>query len=225
MQRGSKKMITVIDKLGTDATIVNAARVSFGKKITGLGEGDIKLLNYLAKNSHFSPFRSAVVQFHIKAPEFVARQWWKHIVGTDYVFKDTQWNELSGRYVEYDLEPYIPANLRKQATNKKQGSSDQFVDNQEELLQYYEYLTKECFAFYKIMCDRGVAKEQARTILPLNFYTEWYWTASLQAIHHFCNLRKNKDSAQSEIVEYAVEMDKIMLGLFPNAWAALNNNA
>lgn len=213
--------IKIIDKLGTDATIVNAARVSYGKKIDKIEEKDIKLLNYLAKNKHFSPFRSCVVQFHIKAPEFVGRQFWKHIVGSDYSFKDTQWNEISGRYVQYDPEPYLVQELRKQSESSKQGSSEEKF-NRPDLLEKLNNGIKNNFQIYEELVKEGVAKELARIVLPLAFYTEWYWTASLQAIHHFVKLRKDSH-AQKEIQEYALGFDKLMLDLFPYSWKAIND--
>lgn len=213
--------IEVIDSLGTDSTVVNAARVSFGKKITELEEKDIKLLEYLAKNNHTSPFRHCSVQFHIKAPEFVARQFWKHCVGADYTFKDTAWNELSGRYVTYSPESWIPSTLRQQSVDKKQGSSIQPIANQDYFIEMYKNANQAAYDVYEAMLKAGVCREQARTILPINIYTEWYWTASLQAIHHFVKLR-NESHAQEEIQEYARVMNDLMKDLFPNAWKSLN---
>lgn len=212
--------IKVIDKLGTDATVVNAARVSYGKQIENLEEKDVKLLNYLAKHGHFSPFRSCIVQFHIKAPEFVGRQFWKHIVGSDYSFPATQWNEISGRYVQYEPEPYIPETLRKQSQDSKQGSSEEVFDRPD-LLEKMEQGIRSNFKLYDDLIKEGVAKELARIVLPLAFYTEWYWTASLQAIHHFVKLRKDAH-AQKEIQEYAVGMNSLMTELYPYSWNALN---
>lgn len=214
-----KGFVVVEDVLGTDATIVNAARVSFGKSICQIREQDKHLLNYLAKHGHTSPFRHVYVQFHIKAPEFVARQWYKHIVGSEYSFKDMPWNEISGRYVEYDLESFIPKKLRAQSKDSKQGSSDEEIVS-DELMVLFEKHVSDSFSLYNKMLSAGVAKEQARTILPLTFYTEWYWTASLQAIAHFVSLRSSS-SAQIEIREYANMIEDCMVFLFPNAWKAI----
>jgi thymidylate synthase (FAD) len=214
--------VEVVGALGNDATVVNAARVSFGKRIDEIRKQDKKLLGYLADHGHSSPFRHVYVQFHVKAPEFVARQWYKHIVGSEYAFKDMPWNEISGRYVEYDLEPQRPTALRKQSADKKQGSSNEVFEGAEgdALLAAVNEHIDRSFALYRQLVDAGVAKEQARTVLPLTFYTEWYWTASLQAIAHFVKLRSDAH-AQLEIQEYAKMLDECMRELFPNAWAAL----
>ena len=212
--------VKCVDVLGNDSTVVNAARVSFGKRIDQIRDQDKKLLDYLAQNKHTSPFRHCYVQLHVKAPEFVARQWYKHIVGTEYSFKDQPWNEISGRYVTYDLEAWQPEHLRKQSQDKKQGSSEEFVDDEDALLKKYQEATQSMFKCYEEMLAAGVCKEQARTLLPLNFYTEWYWTASLQSLAHFVKLRTDPH-AQVEIQEYAKIVDDIMLTLFPNAWRAM----
>ena len=212
--------VKVVDVLGQDATVVNAARVSFGKRIDTLREQDISLLKYLAENEHTSPFRHVFVQFHVKAPEFIARQWWKHIVGTEYTFKDTGWNEISGRYVSYEHEIWIPEVLRVSSPDKKQGSEDIPVEDNEYLLDLYKKGSEYMFDCYQYLLSQGVCNEQARTLLPLNFYTEWYWTASLQAIANFCQLRTSPH-AQKEIAEYAEAISEMVSDLFPNAWAAL----
>ena len=213
--------VKVVDVMGSDATVVNSARVSFGKRIDQIRDQDKKLLDYLSKNGHTSPFRHCTVQFHIKAPEFVARQWYKHIVGTEYSFKDAAWNEISGRYVTYDTEFWTPVKLRKQSADKKQGSSNESVENEDALIQRYKEITQNMFKAYEEMLAAGVCKEQARTLLPLNFYTEWYWTASLQAVAHFVKLRTDPH-AQVEIQDFATGINDMMLALFPNAWRALN---
>lgn len=215
--------IAIIDYLGTDLTVVNSARVSFGKESKEFNEKDQKLIKYLANHGHTSPFRHCFVQFHIKAPEFVARQWYKHIVGAEYSFKDTGWNEISGRYVEYDTEIWVPKALRKAAINKKQGSSQDLVDNHSILLEKYCQSVNNSFDTYLELLKSGVCHEQARTVLPLSIYTEWYWTASLQAISHFVNLR-NSEGAQLEIKEYAILLNKTMEEIFPNSWKALMEN-
>ena len=212
--------IKVMDVLGSDATVVNSARISFGKRINEIREQDKKLLDYLAKNGHTSPFRHCYVQFHIKAPEFIARQWYKHIIGSEYSFKDQPWNEISGRYVKYETEFWLPDHFRKQATDNKQGSINEPPENEELLLKSYKDHVRASFELYNKLVESGVAKEQARTILPISFFTEWYWTASLQTIHHFCKLR-NDPNAQIEIKTFAIDMEDFMNNLFPNAWRAL----
>jgi thymidylate synthase (FAD) len=215
-----KGFVSVVDLMGSDATAVNAARVSFGKRIDQIRDQDKKLLDYLATHGHTSPFRHCQVQFHIKAPEFVARQWYKHVVGAEYSFKDQGWNEISGRYVEYDVEHWQPEHLRKQAADKKQGSMCEFVEDEHILLEEYKLKIDDMHNFYLKLLQQGVCKEQARTVLPVNFYTEWYWTASLQTISHFVKLRTDSH-AQAEIQDYANIVNDCMLKLFPNAWRAL----
>lgn len=214
--------LRVVDVLGSDATVVNAARVSFGKSISSIRDQDKKLLKYLADNAHTSPFRHVYVQLHVKAPEFVARQWYKHVVGSEYSFKDMPWNEISGRYVEYDMEYFTPSELRKQSSNNKQGSSSEVVED-DTLLEAFKQSVELAHTTYHKLVAAGVAKEVARTLLPLNFYTEWYWTASLQCIEHFTRLR-SAAHAQVEIREYANLLNDAMLTLFPNAWKALSTD-
>lgn len=216
-----KGFVNVDDVMGNDADVVNSARVSFGKRIDQIREQDKKLLSYLANNGHTSPFRHCYVRFHVKAPEFVARQWYKHVIGSEYTFKDQPWNEISGRYVQYDMESWIPEHFRKQSSDNKQGSTLDFVENEEALLQKYKDHVEKTYQLYNELIQEGVCKEQARTILPVNFWTEWYWTASLQAVQHFVKLRLDPH-AQVEIQEYAQAIDDQMRALFPNAWLALN---
>lgn len=213
-----KGFIEVIDKLGNDLTVVNSARVSFGKRKDKLDSSDEKLIKYLIENKHYSPFRHVMVQFHLKAPEFVMRQWYKHVVGIEatssHPTKDHAWNEISGRYVEIDEKNYYsPQTWRSQSKDNKQASSGQ-IEYQNTADDYYKEAMNHIFEMYNNLLDLGVAKEQARIILPLNIYTEVYWTASFQAIMNFIELR-DADHAQWEIREYAKTMKDIMLELFP----------
>ena len=211
-----KGYIEVVDKLGDDLTPVNAARVSFGGRSDIFEEKDRKLSKFLIKHKHFSPFRHQHVMFIIKAPEFVMRQWYKHVVGIEttsaHVTKDHAWNEISGRYVPYD-EFYEPTEFRKQSEDNKQAS-DGLVDNQSHVKRIWEIGQREAISAYEDMLERGVAREQARSILPLTVYTKVWWTASFQSIMNFIELRDEKTS-QVEIQEYAKVMKKIMLKTFP----------
>lgn len=219
-----KGFIEVIDVLGSDLTVVNAARCSFGKKKDALDESDIKLINYLAKNKHFSPFRHLIVQFHVKAPEVVARQWYKHCVGIEttssYPTKDHAWNEISRRYVKID-EYYIPDVWRKQSESNKQGSDGELSeDKQVAASLIYERLLAQVDNYLDAMSELGIAKEQYQIGLPISFYTEWYWTVSFQGVMNFIELR-NESHAQKEIQVYAIEVEKIIKDLYPmsyNAW-------
>ena len=194
-----KGFIEVIDSLGNDLTVVNSARVSFGKRKSTWSASDRRLCKYLAKHKHYSPFRHLQVQFHIKAPEFVMRQWYKHVVGIETTSnsstKDHAWNEISGRYVEYD-------------EFEKSEYDYQFVDIN------WTNAHESCVSAYKQLIEIGMAKEQARCILPLTLYTEVYWTASFQAIMNFIELRNEKTS-QIEIQEYAKSLLECMYDTFP----------
>ena len=214
-----KGFIEVVDSLGNDLTVVNSARVSFGKRKTKWDKGDERLVRYLAKYKHYSPFRHLQVQFHVKAPEFVMRQWYKHVVGIETTSngstKDHAWNEISGRYVPVE-EFYIPEIWRKQSKDNKQASEGVLEsENNGRAKHYYDTALSTTINMYnRLINDLGVAKEQARVILPLSQYTEVYWTASFQAIMNFIELRNEKTS-QIEIQEYAKAMLKITHDTFP----------
>ena len=200
---------------------VNVARGSFGKRNNTFHETrDRKLLDYLARESHTSPFRHSYVTLFVKAPEFVARQWWKHIVGSDYTFKDTGWNEISGRYVAYNSF-FVPKDFYLQASNKKQGRSDEIHPTSNELREKYQKVLNDVTEFYRELVESGIAMEQARVILPLATYTEFYWTASAQTLHHFVSLR-NKPDAQADIREYAVAVSEICVNLFGPMWQSMD---
>ncbi len=213
-----KGFIEVVDSLGSDLTVVNSARVSFGKRKEKFDKSDERLVRYLAKYKHYSPFRHLQVQFHVKAPEFVMRQWYKHVVGIETTSngstKDHAWNEISGRYVPVE-DFYYPSVWRKQSDDNKQASEGVLDDLQQKRMTsvFNEYMRQVEMA-YDRMIDAGMAKEQARIILPLNQYTEVYWTASFQAIMNFIELRNEKTS-QIEIQEYAKVMLEQMKEVFP----------
>ena len=211
-----KGFIEVVDSLGNDLTVVNSARVSFGKRKSVWSASDRRLVKYLAKYKHYSPFRHLQVQFHIKAPEFVMRQWYKHVVGIETTSnssaKDHAWNEISGRYVEVE-DYYKPSVYRKQSEDNKQASEGEI--QQQELADFvWDSTIRSVKEAYDSLLKLGVAKEQARAILPLNQYTEVYWTASFQAIMNFIDLRDEK-TAQWEIREYAKILKSLMYDLYP----------
>jgi len=211
-----KGYIEVVDTLGDDLTPVNAARVSFDGFSETFTDKDRKLSKFLIKHKHHSPFRHQHTMFIIKAPEFVMRQWYKHVVGIEttssHVTKDHAWNEISGRYVPYD-EFYEPTEFRKQSEDNKQAS-DGLVDKQAYAKRTWEIGQREAISAYKDLLKMGVAREQARSILPLTVYTKVWWTASFQSVMNFIELRDEKTS-QVEIQEYAKVMKKIMLKTFP----------
>ena len=213
-----KGFIEVVDSLGNDLTVVNSARVSFGKRKKYWDKSDERLVRYLAKYKHYSPFRHLQVQFHIKAPEFVMRQWYKHVVGIETTSnssaKDHAWNEISGRYVPVE-DFYYPSVWRKQSDDNKQASEGVLDDLQQARMNdAFNELMRQVEITYDKMIDAGMAKEQARIVLPLNQYTEVYWTGSFQAIMNFIELRNEKTS-QIEIQEYAKVMLEQMKEVFP----------
>jgi len=217
--------VELVGALGSDLTIVNAARVSFGKRKTELSDADKKLIRYLATHKHWSPFRHVQLQFHCKVPEFVARQWYKHVVGIAYTECQTidhAWNEISLRYVDAsEFEFYTPDGFRKQSENNKQASMDETVDDPDQSLKRrYQETCQASFNLYEEMVAAGVAKEQARGLLPLSVYTEFYWTASLQAVVNFIQLRKHA-GAQYEIREYANVIEKMTQKVVPIAYESL----
>ena len=213
-----KGYIEVVDTLGDDLTPVNAARVSFGGRSDKFTEKDKRLSRFLIKHKHFSPFRHQHIMVIIKAPEFVLRQWYKHVVGIEttstHATKDHAWNEISGRYVEVE-DFYYPDVWRKQSEDNKQASEGELDDLQQKRMSlvYETYMTQVEMA-YETMISSGVAKEQARIVLPLSQYTQVWWTASFQSIMNFIELR-DEPTSQVEIQEYARAMKKIMLETFP----------
>ena len=211
-----KGFVEVVDSLGSDLTVVNSARVSFGKRKTTYDDVDRVLVEFLAENKHWSPFRHLVVQFHVKAPEFVMRQWYKHVVGIETssssFTKDHAWNEISGRYVPVN-DLYEPVNWRKQSKDNRQASEGS-IDDQVSAREVFQKTMSSLFDSYNKLLDLGVAKEQARIMLPLNQYTEVYWTASFQAIMNFIDLR-DEPSAQWEIREYAKVIKDMMFKIYP----------
>jgi len=200
---------TYIDHMGTDLSVVNAARVSFGKKSDVLKDSDTKLIHYLAKHKHTSPFGHAFATFHVKAPVFVARQLVKH--------KFLRWNEISRRYVDTEPEFHKPE-LREAVTDKKQGSGYPIHNNT--LDGVIQQSGIEAAKQYKYLLKMGVCEEQARMVLPLNHMTEWYWSGSLDAFADMCNLRRKEDAQyESRLVANSISMD--MGWLYPVSWKAL----
>ena len=202
--------------MGSDLSVVNAARVSFGKQSELvcidrqkgqyiLKEKDVKLIRYLAEHQHKSPFNHAFATFHVKAPIFVARQLQKH----EYM----PWNEISRRYVDSEPEFYEPVVWRGRSEDKKQGSYG-IVDLKTKPTHQYALQT-----YHNLLSD-GVAPEQARMVLPQSMYTEWYWSGSLYAFSKMCSLRLKND-AQLETQVVAKQISSVMKDLYPFSWKAL----
>ena len=217
----------LIDSSGTDLTVVNSARVSFDKEsdwnkdipatgIQELKESDVKLINYLAKHNHFTPFTHCTITLREDVPLFVARQRFKHMVGFSY-------NEVSRRYVDSPPEFYEPKEWRRRASNAKQGSSNEIVDiSKGAYMNEYQKALKSCEWTYKHLLRLGVCPEQARMVLPQSMYTSYYVTGSLYAFARAYNLRSDPH-AQQEIQYLASLWDKIINVLYPDSWAALTN--
>ena len=213
-----KGYIELVDTLGDDLTPVNAARVSFGGRSKKLTDKDKRLSKFLIKHKHFSQFRHQHIMVIIKAPEFVLRQWYKHIVGIEttssHVTKDHAWNEISGRYVEVE-EYYYPEVWRKQSEDNKQASEGELDDLQQKRMSLaYKTYMNQVEMIYDNMISSGVAKEQARIVLPLSQYTQVWWTASFQSVMNFIELR-DESTAQWEIQQYAKALKEIMFETFP----------
>lgn len=234
----AKQEVTLLDHMGTDLSVVNAARVSFHKESAleikpefkeygfpheladscfQLSAQDKKLITYLAKHNHWSPFAHTALTFRIKAPIFVARQLVKHQVGG-------VWNEVSRRYVDNEPEFYFPDTWRGKPENAKQGSSGILDDAQPEMVisQVVQYTTQMALNAYTDMLYCGVAPEQARMVLPQNTMTEWWWTGSLVFFARVCKQRLDAH-AQQETQEVAQLINKAIEPIFPTSWKALMN--
>ena len=212
--------VTYIDHMGSDLSVVNAARVSFGKKSDWLprihnGEAkvlsakDCRLIAYLARHNHKSPFNHTFTTFHVKAPVFVARQLVKH----EYM----PWNEISRRYVDVEPELYEAPVWRGRSEDKKQGSYGEVESNANVL-----YYNKNALMMYRQLLDEGVAPEQARMVLPQSMMTEWYWSGTVFSFSKMCSLRC-KDDTQAETRIVADAIDEEMENLYPISWEALRD--
>ncbi|MCI5779766.1 MAG: FAD-dependent thymidylate synthase [Lentisphaeria bacterium] len=202
--------VGLIDHLGTESTIVNAARVSFGKLKTEMEERDVKLLEYLIANRHTSPLEHMVFTFSIHCPLFVRGQWHRH--------RTWSYNEISRRYTEIDMEFYTPTALRRQAENNRQASvSDPEFDGGA-LIGEIAAHNRASLALYEKLLGAGVCREQARGVLPQNMMVTFWGTVDLSNLLHFLELR-DSDHAQWEIREYAVAIKKLIKPLIPNVAA------
>lgn len=208
--------VEYIDHMGDDLRVANAARVSFNKRKTEFDESDAKLIQYLAKHQHKSPFNHTFATFYVKAPIFVARQLVKH----EYM----PWNEVSRRYVDDGLEFYFPTEWRSRVKNVKQGSGDALdTDTSIECDESLIHIREQCVNEYERLLELGVAPEMARMILPANLMTEWYWSGTMYAFAKMCHLRLDPH-AQLESSLVARPISDKMTELFPVSWPALLEN-
>jgi len=210
-----KGFVRLVDVMGGDEAVVLAARVSYGQSLKG-EEPDRKLINFLLKNDHGTPFEHAVFKFHVKCPIIVTRQWFRHRVSS--------YNEISGRYTEYADEFYVPEKLRTQAKTNKQASEFTEIPNEKMLIGLIEQAYTDVYAIYKQLLEAGIARELARTILPQGLYTQFYWTVNARALMHFISLRADS-AAQWEIRQYAEKLALIFKEKMPWTWDAFVNLA
>ncbi len=211
-----KGFIIYKGSLGGDNTIVDAARVSY-QKGTKKKNSDEKLIHYLIKNRHTSPLEMVELMVQVKAPIFVARQWFRH--------RMAEYNEMSLRYSECPEEFYRPAEWRKQHATNKQASGEIITDQEviDEAYADLEVAQSLALKSYNNMLKLGVAREQARMVLPVNTYTTWYWKANLRSVANFCGLRDH-DGAQYEIREYAKVLKTIVKDIAPIAYEAMEEH-
>ncbi len=210
--------VQCLETFGDDLTVVNAARVSFDKVSSSLTEGDKKLIAYLAKHEHTSPFFHPQVRFRLKMPIFVAREWFRHTIGFAR-------NEVSRRYVDSDPECWIPEidDVRQRDPKVKQGSKDTPVDHAEMVQESIRQQITSAMQTYKELLEKGVAPEVARAVLPQSMYTEFIETGSLAAYARLCHLRLGTD-AQKEIRLFASYVSRLMESAFPVSWRALQTH-
>ena len=202
-----------MDSMGTDLTVVNAARVSFDKFKEELEYSDEKLIQYLAEHGHWSPFSHCFIQFKIDAPIFVARQLMKHTVGLG-------WNEVSRRYVDDNPKFYTPYEWRRRAADKKQGSMAEAVSSQDIANRIKNESDRIALNCYNRLLKLKVCPEQARMVLPQNMMTSWFWSGSLYAFSRVCNLRLKED-AQEETRDVAQRISDHCAVEFPLSWKNL----
>lgn len=205
--------VELLETFGNDLTVVNAARVSFAKESHDLSVGDKKLISYLARNGHISPFFHPQIRFRLKMPIFIAREWFRHTIGLAR-------NEVSRRYVDTDPECWTPDGLRARDPRAKQGSKAENISDNDAVMAEFNTFQRQAMDFYKSLLERGVAPEVARGVLPQSMYTEFIETGSLSAYARICQLRMDPH-AQKEIRDYAGLVASLMATAFPVSWEAL----
>jgi len=220
-----KSQLVLVDSMGNSLSVVNDARQSFASRSAEWTEKDGKLLRYLAREHHTSPFRGVVFKWFVKAPLFVARQWWKHTVASTYVDDQLGWNEKSFRYCSAeDAEFYTPIVFMRQSESNRQASDGPLTSAaQDRASIFYREALGTSRAAYEELVAMGVSKEQARAVLPSAMYTSFVWTCSLQALFHFIGLRKGT-GAQGEIIAYADALLELGNAVAPEAFEAFASN-
>lgn len=209
-----------------ELTIVNTARVSFAKTKEVMDKTDERLINYLIKWKHFSPIRHVMISFRVRLPIFVKNQFIKHQIGCNYGLEqhlDSAFNEISGRYVEFKEEFFSPDKFRKQSKDNKQATIDEEIDESDKAREIFNATISQSYEAYENLLKLGVGREIARTVLPLGLYTEFIWTASLQAVLNFISLRSS-EHAQYEIRVYAQVMREMLSEIVPTVMKAWDEN-
>ncbi|TBH20026.1 FAD-dependent thymidylate synthase [Thermus thermamylovorans] len=207
-----KGFVRLVEAMGDDGAIVQAARVSYGEGTKTVRE-DAALIDYLMRHRHTSPFEMVEFKFHVKAPLFVVRQWFRH--------RTASVNEISGRYSVLKEEFYEPRAWRRQARRNKQGSEGEVADP--EALALLQGVEGEAYRAYRALLERGIAREMARMVLPLNLYTEFYWKQDLHNLFHFLALRLAPE-AQWEIRQYAEAIARLVKERVPLAWQSFEEH-
>lgn len=220
--------INLEDFMGGDLRVVNSAKVSNKKRSETMGKEEARLINYLMKHRHGSPFEHSYFTFYVKAPLFVVREWQRHRIGS--------FNEMSGRYVEFEAEFYSPRILRIPGDTNKQGSKEpdsEFLvewaddnvgcDWHDEMSAELTMAYESAFDHYELLLENGVAKEMARMVLPLSLYTEFFWTVNSRSLMNFLSLRTGED-AQWEIRQYANAIELVFSEKMPHTWDAWRAN-
>lgn len=222
-----KGYVKLADVMGSDLSVVNAARVSYDKESTELSERDQKLINFLVRENHTSPFRHAALTFEVYAPLFVARQWWKYAVASSHIDDQNGWNESSRRYITENEEFYIPSptQWRSKPENSKQGSGEPINSMQGSYLtDSLADVVQKGSELYQSALRMDVAPEIARLFLPAySMYVRWRWTVSLQGVMTFLGQRLPHD-AQFEIQEYAAAIRDIVEKQFPYTYKSFMEN-
>lgn len=216
-----KGYLKLVNNMGTDVDVVNAARASFEKEVAELSLADAKLIDYLVKNKHDSVLRHCVMTFEVYAPLMVCRQWWKHVVASSHLDDQVGWNETSRRYVSENEQFYLPTVWRSKPDSAKQGSGgpvdDDLAAKYTKLLEWHQ---SEGLELYRRAIEDGIAPEQARVFLPAyGLYVRWRWTTSLNAVMHFLTLRKH-EHAQAEITEYSNAVEACVKEFYPVTYEA-----
>ena len=209
--------VELLDHMGGDLLVANAARVSFNKHHDVLDTSDERILKYMADHNHFTPFTHPQFQFRFKMPIMVIREWYRHTVGLTR-------NEVSRRYVDYTPEFFVPKGLRARDKNAKQGSKDEHVPHSDFLIEERQRLYNGILAHYEGELRAGVAPEVAREILPFAMYTEFYETGSLAAYSRICKLRIT-DGVLKETRLYAEAVSELIAPICPKSWEVLRGTS